>query len=149
MILLQHGYGMNYDRNVRFATNFRGCKYVFLDMCPLFLFAAQHSASEGYNKRLCREHAPYKVISVDDNTLQIVWIGLQITIPIRLATLKPTSRQHCDANLVDRNAKSSEEVPSLDLETDEHRDEDDNTYVFNKIARRIGSRPRHRFVVRL
>lgn len=127
MRLAERRYKKNYDQRIRFTPIFRVGDFVFLDKPPLFRSAEIRFNTEVYSKRLRRVQGPYKVTSVDDNTLQILQNGLGNTISIYQATLSLTSYLHCHDDLADKHEHSSKEEPHSDGETDVYRGEDDKT----------------------
>lgn len=69
--LVQQWYKKNYNLRVSFAPICRMRDYILLDMYLLFCLAAEHFASEDYNKLTSRKQGQYKRTSVNINTLRI------------------------------------------------------------------------------
>lgn len=74
------------------------------------------------------------MIGLNSNTLHNLQNGLENTISIHWTTLNPASNFHRDNEPADGNANSSEEEHRSDMDSDEHKGEDDNTYVIDKIV---------------
>lgn len=119
--LAQKRYKIDYDLRASFAHTFCVGDYAFLDRPSLFHSAAERSASEVFNKLLPRNEGPYKVISVNDNTVQILQDGLKSTISFQRATISPTSRGYCDDDPADRIEQSSKEEPRSGGKADKNR----------------------------
>lgn len=66
----------------------------------------------------------------------------------RRAALSPMSKRHCDDIQADKKEHRSKEKPRSNDETDEHRGEDENTYVVDRTVQHDGYGPSLRYVVR-
>lgn len=89
----------------------------------------------------------YKVIVPSDNTVQTVQNGFENKTSIQRITLSPIPRHHYDDDPAERSKHCSKEETHSDGKADEHREEDEQTYVADKIVRHVGSGPRLRYVV--
>lgn len=107
---------------------------------------ATRPASERYSKIVPWKQEPYKVIGINDNTLQLLQYVLENTISTHQASLSPISRCHCDEDQTDKNEQPSKEEPRSDRETDKYQSEYDNTYVVDWTERHIGLDPHLRYV---
>lgn len=80
--LVQRRYKIRFDQRVRFITIFHVGAYVVLGGPSLFCSSAQQSDVERYSKSLPRRDGPYKVITINKNTTQVLQDGLKAVIHI-------------------------------------------------------------------
>lgn len=83
---------------------------------------------------------PYKVVGCNDETLNIMQDRLENTASIHTTTLISSSRRHCDNSLAGKSNDSNEEVLRVNRDSEEDLDDDDHTYIVDKIVRHSGSR---------
>lgn len=80
-------------------------------------------------------------------TLQILHVWFKNIISIYWATRSPVSRCQCEGDPTDKNENIGKYEPCSDRKIDEHRGENDNNSVADRIVRHIGSGAGLQYVV--
>lgn len=107
------------DRHVRFGPISRIVYYSFLNRPSLFRFAAELTASEGYNRFLLGKQGRRKVSGVSTNTLQILQDEMGSRVFNHRALLSPTSGRQCHDEQTEKQERFNEEKQSSENLSDE------------------------------
>lgn len=130
---VQNRYKRYHDRHIWFAPISKEGNEVYLDSNSLLPFAIESSAANGFNMFLARIQGPYKVISVNHDTLCSLRNGLENTVSICRATLAPILRRYCDRPYRGEEGPI-EENPCSNKDSKETQQNFDNLYVVDKIV---------------